>query len=121
MPHPPKPKKTEVQTAQAVDPAAICSPCSLPCPKCGSTDIHRTFRKAGDRGDYNHDLPDRLDQSKPTHPIYPIKAEYILHVCRCCSYRWGTDTLAANVPGVPAAAAHSESTNKPSPPIGTND
>ena len=26
-----------------------------------------------------------------------------------------------NVPGVPAAAAHSESTNKPSPPIGTND
>ena len=27
----------------------------------------------------------------------------------------------ANVPGVPAAAAHSESTNKPSPPIGTND
>ena len=74
--------------------AAAGSPCSLPCPKCGSTDINRSYR-AG-KGDYNHDMPDRLDLRKPTHPIYPIKSEYILHICGCCSYRWGTDTLAEN-------------------------
>lgn len=99
-----KPETTEVQAAQAVETAAICSPCSLPCPKCGSTDIHRAYRKAGNSGDYNHDMLDRLDQSKPTHPIYPIKTEYILHICRCCSYRWGTDTLAANDKILPTCA-----------------
>ncbi len=103
---------TTAQSVQAAEPAAICSPCSLPCPKCGSTDIHRAYRKAADRGDYNHDMPDRLDKSKPTHPIYPIKTEYILHICRCCSYRWGTDTLARTIKST-IAILKKPASNKP--------
>lgn len=70
------------------------NPCSLPCPKCGSQDIYRLFRRSGEQfnvcwGDKPHDTDFVVSDCISGF----AKRDCIIHRCRCCEYRWETDPL----------------------------
>jgi len=75
-------------------------PCNLPCPKCGSTDVHRHYRFAGEgwSGNWNRspmryaDVKEYVDNSLIG---MVARKECIEHTCRVCSYLWLTDPLKA--------------------------
>lgn len=65
-------------------------PCELPCPKCGSTDVMRSFWPKDERRN-----PKEYGQrtGKWTRVIawneYATR-DQIAHHCRCCQYEWQT-------------------------------
>jgi hypothetical protein len=81
-------------------------PCDLPCTKCGSTEVSRSFwpkdhrRQAREYGECS---------SKWTHVIgwneYATR-EHLVHHCRCCHYEW--QTLPMRAPKKPHNPARAE-------------
>ena len=74
-------------------------PCELPCPKCGSADIHREFHRKGDR----LDLSREEFEKKRTNKFIRVaddaweRSDYIRdcisHHCRTCQYEWETEPM----------------------------
>jgi hypothetical protein len=70
-------------------------PCDLPCPKCGSADIHRRFwpkderRQAKGYGERNMGPYVRVECWNAA-----ASRDHIVHHCRCCQYEWSTLPLA---------------------------
>lgn len=70
------------------------APCSAPCPKCGSQDIHRRHAPAGAKLDLGYE---RRDMKRVNEYVRingwldaEVKKECIMHRCRCCQYEWET-------------------------------
>lgn len=73
-------------------------PCEIPCPKCGSTSIRRTFYPFGKlispvsiprtgnslKLNFFENLPGGL---------YRARKDFFIHVCAICRYGWETDEL----------------------------
>jgi len=79
------------------------TPCFLPCPKCGNTDIYRRFFEKGQdtnpvcrpkRGVKSSDWVDRKDDW-----VQRAKKDCIVHHCRCCGWEWDGDSMAENATG----------------------
>lgn len=65
-------------------------PCDLPCPKCGSGDIVRSFWAKGA-------LRQAKEYNKPMSKFTDVLCwnayatrDHIVHHCRCCHYEWST-------------------------------
>ena len=76
-------------------------PCDLPCPKCGSPDICRTFRKQGAILESSWHAPERdqessefISRKNKSAPL--VLKDCLTNVCRGCGYRWDVGPLAAN-------------------------
>ena len=70
------------------------APCSAPCPKCGSQDIHRRHAPAGAKLDLGYE---RRDMERVNEYVRingwldaEVKLECIMHHCRCCQFEWET-------------------------------
>ena len=68
------------------------APCSAPCPKCGSQDIHRRHAPAGAKLDLGYE---RRDMERVNEYVRingwldaEVKRECIMHHCRCCQFEW---------------------------------
>jgi hypothetical protein len=74
-------------------------PCEIPCPKCGSLDVNRTYRAEGESLNrrLNPVEPDTehvcREELRPFCTIMKAKKEFIEHHCRCCRYDWDSDCL----------------------------
>lgn len=73
-------------------------PCELPCPKCGSTDIYRQYRKQGDVDVSYDDTPTKRSNDYIHIDGWLIRAkqECISHHCRTCHYDWETGIMKAD-------------------------
>lgn len=68
-------------------------PCELPCPKCGSLDIHRRMRlKGSEWHSCGSDIRESDHLSVRRH-VTSAKRDCIVHICRCCQWVWETDPL----------------------------
>lgn len=65
-------------------------PCNIPCPKCGSVDINRTYLKKGDT--WWRLRPGQVITSL-TGYREKVEKDFIAHTCRVCKYTWDTDPL----------------------------
>lgn len=66
-------------------------PCDLPCPKCGSADVLRSFWAKGDHRnarEYNKQTMGKY-ASVTCSNAYATK-DHLVHHCRCCQYEWQT-------------------------------
>jgi hypothetical protein len=71
-------------------------PCSIPCPKCGASDISRRHLMPNDNAQLglsggpgrSSDFVDRSMNWK-----HPVLLECISHSCRVCGYYWDTAFL----------------------------
>jgi hypothetical protein len=71
-------------------------PCCLPCPKCGSADVHRRFFRKGQDTNccFSSDgleSTQRVDRSDTW--FHPALVDCLVHHCRVCTFVWETDTL----------------------------
>lgn len=75
-------------------------PCNVPCPMCGSDDIHRTYRSKGDEIGYPSDgSPGRSSQYvKREWMDWRVLSECIVHHCRTCQFYWDSPVLARTKP-----------------------
>ena len=65
-------------------------PCDLPCPKCGSSDVHHRFYA---RGEWMKNEKYGISPSKYARgesSSYSATRDHLQHYCRCCSYIWET-------------------------------
>lgn len=67
-------------------------PCDDPCPKCGSIDIYRNYRRAGDNFD-DADTPPSKFINRISEFTRQASRECITHHCRVCSFDWQTKPL----------------------------
>ena len=77
------------------------NPCDLKCSKCGSSDIHRVYRKKGETWNLYGPTYDTVANTETPHISYSnhsaqVKLECIVHICRCCSYQWDSDVRIRN-------------------------
>ena len=67
--------------------------CSMPCPKCGSEDIHRRYRRKDE--EWNKDIGDYecRETERVEYRTYHARAkvECLVHHCRCCDYEWDSE------------------------------
>ena len=71
-------------------------PCLMPCPKCGTEDIHRRFFLAGTK--WNRDLGgNRTHRDNEFVRVSEYQGtalkDCISHHCRCCAWDWETAPL----------------------------
>jgi hypothetical protein len=65
-------------------------PCNLPCPKCGSDDVHRLFYvKGADVPSKSYDRCGNKYASGMGHRFTAYR-EHLAHHCRCCQHDWQT-------------------------------
>lgn len=70
-------------------------PCDLPCPKCGSADVMRSFWGKEDRRQAReYGVPIGRFSRAIAWNVYATK-DHIVHHCRCCQYEWQTLPMAA--------------------------
>lgn len=62
-----------------------------PCEKCGHADVHRKFRKEGERWRVEYEF--RSAFAYREHYMATASREHIEHTCRCCGYEWQTKPL----------------------------
>ena len=69
-------------------------PCEMPCPKCGTTDIHRLFKVAGSKASLLLSLSHTSNEfvKRDKYETKVLK-DCIMHHCRCCQYDWETEAL----------------------------
>jgi hypothetical protein len=91
----------EKEQSRRVPPQAAGSPSVLPCPKCGSRDIHRQHAESGE--DLDLSFSERSTRRENEY-IYidgwtdaRVKKECIMHHCRCCQYDWETGVLVNSI------------------------
>jgi len=75
-------------------------PCDLPCPKCGSPDICRSFHQAGrilETTSYSNERDQESSEfvSRKNQYSHLVLKDCITNVCRCCRYRWDVAPLSA--------------------------
>ena len=84
--------------------------CSMPCPKCGSEDIHRRYRRKDE--EWNKDIGDYecRDTERVEDRTYHARAkvECLVHHCRCCDYEWDSECESNPCVLPPAAPAGRE-------------
>ncbi len=72
-------------------------PCDVPCPKCGSLDIHRSYKTPNSFESfyipsYQTKEDEDNDFFKISNSTITFKKECIYNHCRCCAYEWAIDT-----------------------------
>lgn len=73
-------------------------PCDIPCPKCGSADIYRRWRRKGVVFDYScadHEQGEDGDIAYGHCREAMATRDCIQHHCRTCGFEWNTPPLAA--------------------------
>jgi hypothetical protein len=67
-------------------------PCEEPCPKCGSPDINRQYRRRGERWDVGDGDAIPVSKFINRHNMWTREAtrECITHHCRTCQFDWQT-------------------------------
>lgn len=75
-------------------------PCEALCPKCGSADISREFRRRGERWDVNDGdcEPASPFINKVSNWCREAARECITHYCRICQFDWQTKPLPKQQP-----------------------
>jgi hypothetical protein len=80
-------------------------PCEIPCPKCGSLDIHRNFYLKGDVANHllipRHSVfitPQITVERKPGEYFFGMPSrtaaqDCFLHKCKCCGWTWETEEI----------------------------
>jgi hypothetical protein len=69
-------------------------PCSIPCEKCGSTDIARRWREKGEKREYRVKVKKRRNAFVEVMPIRSTALqECITHLCNVCGFAWETSIL----------------------------
>lgn len=71
-------------------------PCDVPCPKCGSMDICRTWRPKGCQFAYDsadHAPGEDRDIAYAQYGVAMATQECIQHHCRTCHFEWNTPPL----------------------------
>lgn len=71
--------------------------CSLPCPKCGNTDVYRRFYRK-DENTNEGSGPSRNTLStewvdRGSVFVQNARKDCIVHTCRCCGYMWDSDPM----------------------------
>lgn len=80
-------------------------PCDASCPKCGSVDIHRTFRAAGTRWATREANPGCTKFANERLYGREAFANHIEHHCRTCQHDWqGRPLLKRKPPTTPPEA-----------------
>jgi hypothetical protein len=71
-------------------------PCDLPCPKCGSTDVLRSFWAKDERRQAReYDKQTMGKYARVSCWGAEASRDHIVHHCRCCQYEWQTLPMAA--------------------------
>lgn len=86
----------------------IVKPCEVPCPKCGHSDVHRTFRARG--SDWQCEEYGKAANRYGYAETWVARStrDHIDNKCRCCSYRWQTLPLAKPRKALPAPPKENE-------------
>jgi hypothetical protein len=85
-------------------------PCDLPCPKCGTSDIYRTFHSKGtiiEPSSYGRErerASSEFVSRKNTYSHLVLK-DCLTNVCRCCGYLWDVGPLQPKTPKAKKAKA----------------
>lgn len=70
----------------------VVAPCKLPCPKCGSDDVHREHHANGSKWDVVGDADGYCARNKyaarHSHRAVYATREHIAHHCRTCQFDW---------------------------------
>jgi hypothetical protein len=75
------------------------APCSALCPKCGSPDILRQFRRNGEEWEGAVEIGEYIEPGENTLIVWgeygntKAKRDIITHHCRCCQYDWQTPPI----------------------------
>jgi hypothetical protein len=76
---------------------ASALPCAESCPKCGSTDCRRQYRRQGEKWRTYGVITKQPVRDTPYLREDWIegecKVECISHYCRCCGFRWESDVV----------------------------
>lgn len=69
-------------------------PYKLPCPKCGSSDVHHRYHAESDEWDrsyYNRAYRGVIGNVSYVGFLCKAMNECLTHFCRSCEYEWNTD------------------------------
>lgn len=71
-------------------------PCDAECTKCGSADVHRTWRPKGQQFAYDsgdHEVGEDKDIAYAKYGVAMATQECIQHHCRTCGFEWNTPPM----------------------------